>query len=138
MLALRSVLGCLVLVIFLAPGRAEDKDWIELTGKDFDAWKSGGKDWALAESVEIKSTNPKQLSFKAGQGIIVNGEKGRAPDLYTKKDFGDVEVHLEFYIPKGSNSGVKFHGVYEIQIEDSYGVKELDGSRCGGIYPRGG
>ena len=31
---------------------------------------------------------------------------------------------MEFLIPKGSNSGIKFHAVYEIQIYDSYGKKE--------------
>jgi hypothetical protein len=31
---------------------------------------------------------------------------------------------------------VKFEGVYEIQIADSWGVKTPKGSDCGGIYPR--
>jgi hypothetical protein len=43
---------------------------------------------------------------------------------------------MEFLIPKGSNSGVKFHSLYEIQILDSYGKKELTGDDCGGVYPR--
>ena len=48
-----------------------------------------------------------------------------------------MEVHLEFVIPKGSNSGIKFHGHYEIQIIDTFGQKkELTGDACGGIYPR--
>src|SRR5207249_1277417 len=46
------------------------------------------------------------------------------------------EAHVEFLIPKGSNSGVKFQGLYEIQIYDSWGVKDLKGSDNGGIYPR--
>ena len=40
-------------------------------------------------------------------------------------------------ISKGSNSGVKLNGLYEIQILDSHGkTKELTGDDCGGIYPR--
>jgi hypothetical protein len=39
-------------------------------------------------------------------------------------------------IPRRSNSGVKLMGLYEIQIFDSWGVKEPTGSDCGGIYPR--
>jgi Domain of Unknown Function (DUF1080) len=39
-------------------------------------------------------------------------------------------------IPKGSNSGVKMMGLYEIQIFDSFNVKETTGADCGGIYPR--
>jgi hypothetical protein len=46
-------------------------------------------------------------------------------------------VHVEFLIGKGSNSGIKFHALYEIQIYDSFGKKgELTGNDCGGIYPR--
>ena len=67
---------------------------------------------------------------------MINGEKGNAADLYTKEKFGDVEVHLEFCIPKGSNSGIKFHGHYEIQICDSFGKAKITGEDCGGIYPR--
>ena len=39
-------------------------------------------------------------------------------------------------IPKGSNAGIKFEGLYEIQIFDSWGVKTPKASDCGGIYPR--
>jgi len=76
------------------------------------------------------------LETKLGHGILVNGRKGRTVDLITKQKFRDVEVHLEFLIPKSSNSGVKFEGLYEIQILDSFGVKKPKGSDCGGIYPR--
>src|SRR5207249_188981 len=69
--------------------------------------------------------------------IWVNGP-GRLPDLLTKQSFGDCEVHVEFLIPKGSNSGIKFHAVYEIQILDSAGkpTDKLTGDDLGGIYPR--
>jgi hypothetical protein len=66
----------------------------------------------------------------------VNGAKGRAPDLYTKLEHGDLEVEVEFLIAKGSNSGIKFHGVYEIQILDTFGKDKLTGDSMGGIYPR--
>ncbi len=39
-------------------------------------------------------------------------------------------------MPKGSNSGVKLHGHYEIQIADSWGHDKPTASDCGGIYPR--
>src|SRR5262249_28454206 len=73
---------------------------------------------------------------KPGTGVFVNGPAGRISDLITKQSFGDLEIHVEFLIPKGSNSGVKFHGLYEIQIVDSHGAKNLSGDSCGGIYPR--
>ena len=58
--------------------------------------------------------------------------------LVTKDEFGDCELHVEFLIAHRSNSGIKLHGHYEIQIYDSYGKpnEKLHGSDCGGVYPR--
>jgi Domain of Unknown Function (DUF1080) len=69
--------------------------------------------------------------------VLVNGPKGNARDLVTRETFADHEVQVDFLIAKGSNSGIKFHGLYEIQILDSFGTKKkLTGDSCGGIYPR--
>ena len=95
-------------------------------------------DWYQATEVGLDPKNAKLLVGTKGTGNIwVNGPK-TAKDLFTKAKFGDVEVHLEFLLGKGSNSGIKFHGHYEIQIFDSYGkaADKLDGSDCGGVYPR--
>jgi hypothetical protein len=136
-LALRLYLVCVVFAIGSFQVRAEEKPWLDLTAsKDFSVWKGKVSDWVWAESVQMDEKNLKSLTGKPGQDILWNGEKGRAKDLVTKDKFGDVEIHVEFLIPKGSNSGVKFHAVYEIQILDSYGKKELTGDDCGGIYPR--
>ena len=134
---MRFVIAFAALLTLTVAIRAEDKPWIDLTAsKDYSVWKGKVADWAWAESVQIDEKNPKKLTAKPGNNILWNGEKGRAKDLVTKQSFGDLEIHVEFLIPKGSNSGVKFHAVYEIQIYDSYGKKELTGEDCGGIYPR--
>ena len=39
-------------------------------------------------------------------------------------------------ISRDSNSGVKLHGVYEVQIADTWKVAHPTGNDCGGIYPR--
>ena len=99
-------------------------------------WQGPTKDWMSAGGVMLDPQNPKRLAAEPGKGVIVNSPKGRARNLISKQKFGDVEVHVEFLIPRGSNSGVKLEGQYEIQILDSYGRKELTGDDCGGIYPR--
>lgn len=134
--------GCLAVglaIVFFASGlgRAEEGDWIVLTGPSWaEAFQGPPKGWLLAESVGLDPNNPRRLAAKEGKDILVNGQTGRAPDLLTKQKFGDLEIHVEFLIAKGSNSGVKFEGVYEIQIFDSFGKKELTGADCGGVYPR--
>lgn len=130
--AVLACLGCLL----LSSASAGEPVWIDLTGKTLDAFKPPYGDWQEAADIEIDPKNPRKLTGKEGKGVWFNGPKGNARNLFTKEKFGDVELHLEFNLPKGSNSGVKFHGHYEIQIEDSFGKKTLGGSDCGGIYPR--
>jgi hypothetical protein len=126
-----------VLATAAVPVRAEDAGWITLFGgKDTSAWDKPSDDWVIASAVELDAKNPRMLASKPGEGIIVTGPKGRARDLITKQKFTDVEVHVEFLISKGSNSGVKLMGLYEIQIFDSHDKKEMTGADCGGIYPR--
>ncbi len=112
----------------------EAPSWVELT--NFDAWKSPVEGWSMVGSAGLDPTNAKLLAVESGTGVIYNGPTGRAKNLTSKESFGDVELHLEFNVPKGSNSGVKFQAVYEVQIFDSFGVKTLKGSDCGGVYPR--
>jgi hypothetical protein len=62
--------------------------------------------------------------------------KGDASNLESREEYQDVDVQLQFAIPKQSNAGVKLMSRYEIQILDTYGAKQLSGDSCGGIYPR--
>ncbi len=129
-------LPVLLLVLAAATLGADEQEWTDLSGKGLDAWKGSTDGWVVAGDTETNPDNPRLLIDKPGKGVLVNGAKGRAPNLLSKQGFGDVEVHVEFLIPKGSNSGVKLMGLYEIQIFDSWGVKKPTGSDCGGIYPR--
>jgi hypothetical protein len=115
-----------------------DDGWIELIGeKGFEHWRSPTGDWFRAGDAEPDPKNATRLvAKKDGKDVIVNGPTGRTRNLLTKKDFGDLEAHVEFKIPKGSNSGIKLEGFYEIQIQDSFGVAMPNATHCGGIYPR--
>lgn len=70
-------------------------------------------------------------------GNILNSRTGRTSNLVTDQKFGDIELYLEFMVSKGSNSGVYLHGLYEVQVFDSYGSTEpMTSSDAGGIYHR--
>jgi Domain of Unknown Function (DUF1080) len=130
-------LVAVVVLLHAIPAIAADAPWTDLLANDkLDAFSGKTDAWKWVKAVTLDPANPKKLAFEPGTGIVVNGEKGTAPDLYTKEKYGDLEIHVEFLISKGSNSGVKFHGLYEIQIIDSFGKKDLTGEDCGGIYPR--
>jgi hypothetical protein len=102
----------------------------------FEVWKGPTGKWLRAGAVAVDPKNPRRLTATPGKSVLVNGPAGRERDLVTKGSYGDLEVRLDFLIPKGSNSGVKFQSLYEIQIADSYGKKSLTGDDCGGVYPR--
>ena len=106
------------------------------TKLDVDAWHNSDQ-WDPAGDAMLNPDNSRRLAGKPGTGVLINGKNGKCPSLVTKRrDYRDVEVHLEFMVAKGSNSGVIFHGNYEIQILDSYGIKTPNAGHCGGVYPR--
>jgi hypothetical protein len=132
-LGLRSF--AILVLTFATPGRADEGKRVDLS-KDLGSWKSPTGAWEIVGEVRPDSDRPRRLVAEPGSGVIYNGPGGGTNNLVSKEAFGDVEVHVEFLIPKGSNSGVKLEGVYEIQIADSWGVAKPKASDCGGIYPR--
>jgi len=108
---------------------------IKLIGNDFSAWRKHG-DWQIVGEATMNPENQKSIATKPGSGIIVNGAKGRTVNLLSRAEFADVRVHIEFMVPRKSNSGVYFMGRYEIQVLDSWGVKQPNFDDCGGIYQR--
>ncbi len=111
---------------------------VSLVGNDFSAWRGNTGQWEIVGDTFTNPKNEKLLSSEPGSGIILNGPTGRTNNIISKAKFGDVRAHIEFMIPKGSNSGVYFMGRYEIQVYDSYGVEkgQYPGIECGGIYER--
>jgi hypothetical protein len=92
-------------------------------GKDLSEWVYSGSD--------------KPADWKVQDGYM----EIRGGDIKTKREFGDFQLHLEFWLPNmgeargqaRANSGVYLQNAYEIQILDSFGLVSKDGD-CGGIY----
>ena len=110
---------------------------VMLTGEDLSAWRGSTGQWQVVGDVFMNPANEKMLSAKSGTGVIVNGPTGRTSHLLSKAEFGDIKAHIEFMVPKESNSGVYFMGRYEIQVFDSWKrTSAYAGIECGGIYQR--
>lgn len=112
-------------------------------GRNVEGWRpldaAKPNEWGVAGSVAPAAANPHFFILErpgSGAGILVNGKMGKTVNLVTAEAHGDVEAHIEFLVSKDSNSGVYFQGLYEIQILDSYGKRELAFGDCGGIYAR--
>lgn len=113
-----------------------------LNGKDLSGWHAQGtkpNEWFTTRGVRWERLlGPTRLSAAPSPGgTILNGPNGRTANLVTDEKFGDVELYLEFMISKGSNSGVYLHGLYEVQVFDSYGsIEPMKTSDGGAIYHR--
>lgn len=95
------------------------------------------KTWKIVGEVSTDWDQGDFLSTKPGKGILVNPAKPKnGPHLISGFEHGDMELELEFMVPKGSNSGVYLQGRYEIQIFDSWGKINLNSGDGGGIYQR--
>jgi hypothetical protein len=111
--------------------------------KDYNGWH--GQDpkqtfgWITARAIAYERLlGPTRLEAAGGPGDRMLNGSGRTVNLVTDEKFGDSELYLEFMLSKGSNSGVYLHGLYEVQIFDSFGTPEymVKTSDCGAIYHR--
>jgi len=84
-------------------------------------------------------TNPKAVNgWTVKDGILTNEapRQGAAyGNIRTEAEFEDFNLKLEVRVQAGRNSGVYLRGIYEVQVEDSYG-KPLDSHNMGAIYSR--
>lgn len=77
----------------------------------------------------------KALVFQPGKGVLLNLNNDTKKDnLITTWEHGDLELELEVMLPRGSNSGIFLQGRYEVQLFDSWGIRQPKYSDMGGIY----
>lgn len=94
------------------PGQPPADAIVLFDGKDLSHWRGAGKD--------------KEAPWKVEEGAIVCAPK--TGDIFTKEEFADVQLHIEFATPtpphghsqERGNSGVFFMNQFEFQVLDSY------------------
>lgn len=82
-------------------------------------------------------TGPSEWEIEDG-AMVVTGKSS----LKTRREFGDVQLHIEWAAPKQvvaasqgrGNSGVLLMGAYEIQVLDSYNNKSYADGQAASIY----
>jgi 3-keto-disaccharide hydrolase len=113
-------------------------------GRDLSGWTvqnpKAKQVWVVCDDVRLDPSDPARL-LPEGRGgtpdaVLLCGEDGRGSSIMTDEKFYDYELHLEFTVPKGSNSGVYNRGLFEIQIFDSFGKPKLGFHDCGALYER--
>src|SRR6266568_2060687 len=87
----------------LIASTARAADEVTPIGKDMTGWKYKNEKaslWRLVSDVKLDAANEKQLDPSGAPGdvpLLVNDLKvgQHGTDIYTDKDFGDCEVHVE-------------------------------------------
>jgi len=106
------------------------------TGKDMIGWKSPTGTWTVVSSVALDPSNDKAFVSTPGTGVSLNSSGGKTLNIESSGEWGDCALHVEFCVPKGSNSGIYPQGRYEVQVFDSFGKAEVAEHDCGAIYQR--
>jgi hypothetical protein len=129
-----------------APFRSE-RGWVPLlNGSDLLGWRvelgwrgvpGRTNEWLTTRSVALSADSSRLVAQREPGGIIVNGIETHTTNLISVSKFRDLELYLEFMVARKSNSGVYLHGLYEVQVFDSFGSTEpLTFSDGGAIYQR--
>lgn len=104
------------------------------------AFRPAAANWQLASGLAGDPRHDKKLAALPGTGVLVGNPLKPAPDpgenLLTTWEHADLELDVDFLMATGSNSGIFLQGRYEVQLLDSWGVKQPTFTDCGGIYER--
>jgi hypothetical protein len=116
-------------------GQAPSDAIILFDGTDLSSWQGAKQD-----DPKKKKFNPEgKALWKVENDYMQCTPTG---DLYTKKSFGDCQLHIEWQTenpPKGKsqsrgNSGVFMMGVYETQVLDCYNNRTYADGSAGCVY----
>jgi len=134
----RALAGlCILFAVPAVFAQPASLPWQTISLADLSAFNEPGANWQVAGAVAADRNVDRMLTAEPGQGVLVNlPEEGANANLFTTWSHGDIDFEIEYMMPKGSNSGLYFMGRYEIQLLDSWGVKEPKHSDAGGLYQR--
>lgn len=125
-----------LLVCLLWAGGADAQNVIHI--KDLSSFKDPSSTWKMVGGITADLDKPNVFNIDNGKAILVNmpDKKNKGADLFTRDEFGDMDVELDFMMAKGSNSGIYLHGRYELQLMDSWTLQTPTAGSNGGIYQR--
>ncbi len=128
--------SALALLALLVSATAFADDIVLFNGTDLSGWNEPLGAWSVVGGVMLDPASPKGFVVQPGEGVMLSSASGKSVDIKSKAEHGDAQIHVEFNVPKGSNSGIYVEGRYEVQVFDSYGKDAIAEHDCGAIYQR--
>lgn len=109
----------------------------EMDLKSLADFTTDGTNWKVVAKATSDFNTRHDIKTEEGTGVLVNeNTEEQKAHIFSAFEHGDIELDIEFMIPKGSNSGIYFQSRYEIQILDSWGKENLTAQDCGSVYQR--
>jgi hypothetical protein len=108
-------------ILFLTPARSQKT----LSLDELSAFQNPSSNWRIAGDAHADIKENGVLRTTDGRGVLANlpDKKNPAKDIYTAFQHSDIDMELDYMMAKGSNSGIYLQGRYEVQLLDSWGVK---------------
>ena len=145
----RNFLACLVLILLLQSCENETEDVLQpetITELPFTSMKLEdltefqplkSKKWMIGGDAYSDRKTKNHMEAVAGKGVLIDiPTDDDKVNIFTKMEHGDMDLQIDFMIPKGSNSGIYLQGRYEVQLYDSWMKDSVGFVDCGGIYER--
>lgn len=135
-----TTFGCWLLSISLAMAQPPGSRSIPVPLNGLSAFRPAQANWSVVGDVSADLSRNNTLNIRTGTGVLANlvgpTNTGQAYNLLTQLEHGDLDLELDYMMAKGSNSGVYLQGCYEVQLFDSWGVKNPKVVDNGSIYER--
>lgn len=121
----------------LSQGQWNEKALQNVSFQDLSFFKPTGSNWGIVGKAQGSIDSNKPIVTSSGTGVLVNQfQAGKSAHIFSKEEFGDLDLEVDFMMPKGSNSGIYLMGRYEIQLFDSWQKANPTFADCGGVYQR--
>jgi lysophospholipase L1-like esterase len=90
----------------------------------------------VCEFVGLDGGKPNWILEEDVLTVSLREDMAEPNHVISKLLFRDADIHVEFQLPEGwtGNSGLYLHGLYELQILNSFGVTKMTNTEMGALY----
>ena len=133
--------GVLLITVFACHSPSENGSSFlttgELPAQTFDLSEVNNAqpaNWHNVGNVFANRQQAGHIESTEGQGVLVNlPDDQQQSDLTTSWEHGDLDISLDFMLPKGAHTKLFLQGRYAVQLADSWGKDSVGADGCGGI-----
>ncbi len=128
-----SLLFSVLVLINASYAQTPDLLYNVLSLDNFKEFNNQSKGWEIAGKVSYPFAKDGRVSIEKGSGILINDPMAKESVIETNFTHGDLDLEFDFMLSPGSSGAVFFHGLYGIELNDSWSRDVSLGKASGGI-----